>query len=214
MRNLFKRKISLLLIKLLARLHNYSYKNISRLAIKANQGLHPKHRITGYHQFFLNNIREGDRILDIGCGNGALTFDLASKAESVLALDLNKKNITLARKNYSAPNIEYRIGDATQGLFKQEFDVIVLSNVLEHIEDRVRFLSKVKKLGPKFLLRVPLQNRDWLTLYKKELGCEWRLDKTHFTEYTLNSFQKELEKSGLKIKDYSIQFGEIWATAE
>jgi len=37
-------------------------------------------------------------------------------------------------------------------------------------------------------------NRDWITLYKKELGVEWRLDKTHYIEYTLESFEKELEK--------------------
>ena len=37
-------------------------------------------------------------------------------------------------------------------------------------------------------------NRDWITLYKKELGIEWRLDKTHYIEYTLESFKEELEK--------------------
>jgi len=46
---------------------------------------------------------------------------------------------------------------------------------------------------------------------KKELGLEYRLDKTHFIEYTLESFQKELEKAGFKIYNYNIQFGEIWA---
>ena len=54
-------------------------------------------------------------------------------------------------------------------------------------------------------------NRDWITLYKKELGIEWRLDKTHYIEYTLESFKKELEKAGLNLEKYSIQFGEIWA---
>ena len=53
-------------------------------------------------------------------------------------------------------------------------------------------------------------NRDWITLYKKELGVEYRLDKTHYIEYTLESFKKELEKAELKIQNYSIQFGEIW----
>ena len=57
-------------------------------------------------------------------------------------------------------------------------------------------------------------NRDWLTLYKKEIGANWRLDKTHYVEYTLDSFKKELGQSGLKIKSHSVQFGEIWAIVE
>jgi len=54
---------------------------------------------------------------------------------------------------------------------------------------------------------------NWITLYKKELGVEWRLDKTHYIEYTLESFKKELEKAELNLEKYSIQFGEIWAVA-
>ena len=54
-------------------------------------------------------------------------------------------------------------------------------------------------------------NRDWITLYKKELGVEWQLDKTHHTEYTLETFKRELEQAGLSLEKYSIQFGEIWA---
>ncbi len=54
-------------------------------------------------------------------------------------------------------------------------------------------------------------NRDWITLYKRELGLEYRLDKTHFIEYTLKSFEDELKKADLRLIKYSIQFGEIWA---
>ena len=82
---------------------------------------------------------------------------------------------------------------------------------MEHIENRIEFLNKIKNLAPKILIRVPMINRDWITLYKKELGIEWRLDKTHYIEYTLESFKKELEKAGLNLEKYSIQFGEIWA---
>jgi len=56
----------------------------------------------------------------------------------------------------------------------------------------------------KILIRVPMINRDWLTLYKKELGIEWRLDASHYTEYTLDSLTKELKSVDLQIKEYSI----------
>lgn len=86
----------------------------------------------------------------------------------------------------------------------------MLSNVLEYIENRVEFLRIIQTLAPKILIRVPMINRDWITLYKKELGVQWRSDTTHFTEYTLGSFQEEIERVGLRVGYYSIQFGEIW----
>jgi hypothetical protein len=57
-------------------------------------------------------------------------------------------------------------------------------------------------------------NRDWLPLYKKKLGLFYFCDETHYTEYTLESFKEEMEKAGLKIESYSIQFGEIWAVVK
>jgi len=53
-------------------------------------------------------------------------------------------------------------------------------------------------------------DRDWLTVYKKNNGYEYRLDKTHFIEYTLTSLKDELVKSGWEISNYDIRFGEFW----
>jgi len=206
-----KNKIYKALVKFALRLHNFSYKLASRLAIRAEGGLHPKHRLMNYHKFFVDNVSLKDTVLDIGCGNGALTYDLGKKAKKVIGIDLNKENIKIAKEKYPAPNIEYKIGDVTEDLPGQKFDVIILSNVLEHIKNRIEFLNKIKYLAPKLLIRVPMFNRDWIALYKKELGVEYRLDKTHHIEYTLESFKKELEKARLKILSYTVQFGEIWA---
>jgi 2-polyprenyl-3-methyl-5-hydroxy-6-metoxy-1,4-benzoquinol methylase len=209
-----KTKFYRILTKFALKLHNFSYKLSAKLAIKAEGGLHPKHRITNYHQFFVDNINKSDRVLDIGCGNGALTFDLARKAKFVVGIDLNEKNIEVAKRKYKAKNIEYKVGDATKDLSEEKYDVIVLSNVLEHIKNRVEFLRKLKKLAPTILIRVPMINRDWITLYKRELGVEWRSDKTHYVEYTLETFKEELVKAGLNLESYSIQFGEIWAVVK
>jgi len=206
-----KNKIYQTLVKAALKLHNFSYKLSTFFAVKAEGGLHPKHRIMNYHKFFVDNINASDIVLDIGCGNGALDFDVAQKAKKVVGIDLNKQNIEIAKKKYFAPNIKYLVGNATEDLPAQKFNVIILSNVLEHINDRVDFLRKIKDLAPKILIRVPMINRDWITLYKKELGIEWRLDKNHYTEYTLESFKKELSRAELNLENYSIQFGEIWA---
>jgi len=206
-----KRKIISYLLNFFLRLDNYCYKIISKLSIWDNNDIHPKHRIMNYHQFFVDNIGKNDNVLDIGCGNGFVAYDIAQKAKSVLGIDINKQSIKFGRKYYQRENLSFVIGDATKYQLKNNFDLIVLSNVLEHIKNRTAFLKKIRKIAPIILIRVPMINRDWLTLYKKEKGIEFRLDKTHFIEYTIESFEKELKKTGLKIKSYSIQFGEIWA---
>jgi len=199
------------LAKLALRLHNFSYKLATRLAIRAEDGLHPKHRLMNYHKFFVDNVSPEDTVLDMGCGNGALTFDVAKKAKRIIGIDLSKKNIKIAKEKFSRENIEYIQGDILKSLPDEKFDVIILSNILEHIPNRIEFLENLKNKAQKFLIRVPMINRDWITLYKKELGVEWRSDPTHFTEYTLEGFKEELEKVNLNLENYSIQFGEIWA---
>ena len=198
-------------LKILIKLHNNLYKRINFLSRKLNNDIHPKHRIMGYHQFFLDNIDENSRILDIGCSIGNVTYHIAEKAQLVVGIDRDEQAIHRANKIYKRDNIRYIIGDATKFEFNESFDYIILSNVLEHIKDRINFLNKIKNLAKYFLIRVPMIDRSWLVLYKKELGYEYRLDPTHYIEYTLESFQEELESAGFKIGSYSIQFGEIWA---
>ena len=206
-----KIKFYKIIVILMLRLHNFSYKCSGFFSSKIESGVHPKHRLIDYHKFFVENMEPQDVVLDIGCGNGALTFDIAKKAAEVVGIDLNEKNIRIAREKFSAPNIEYIIGDVVKNFPASKFDVIILSNVLEHIEYRTELLNKIKNQGSKILIRVPMVNRDWITLYKRELGIEYRLDKSHFTEYTLESFQDELKRADLRLIKYSIQFGEIWA---
>ncbi len=199
------------IIRILLILDNYIHSKISKFSVKFENGLHPKHRLTKYHQFFLDNVSRNDLVLDIGCGNGYNTHKISEKALSVVGIDIDKENIILARKRFFRSNIEYIQGDATEYLFDKKFNVIILSNVLEHINDRISFLKKIKQLSNKFLIRVPIMNRDWLVLYKKEFKIEYRLDKTHYIEYTIEDLTTEIKKAGLKINNYSVQFGEIWA---
>jgi len=195
-------------------LDNHIYSGISKYAVILEKGIHPKHRLMKYHDFFLNNINPDDTILDVGCGNGLVAYDVAKRAKSVVGIDIDENKIRDAKKNFLLDNIGYICGDIISWQFRQKFDVIIMSNVLEHIKNRIKFLKKIKGLGRKFLIRIPTLNRSWVVLYKRKLGIEYRLDKTHQIEYTVESFVMELEKAGLKINNYSIQFGEIWAVVE
>ncbi|MFZ5365194.1 MAG: class I SAM-dependent methyltransferase [Patescibacteria group bacterium] len=199
-----------ILEKIFVWLHNFSYKAISKIAIKKNNGIHPKHEILGYHQFFVDNVAAGDAVLDIGCGNGLLAGSIAQKAKKVVGIDIVRKNIENAQAHNKSDNLEFILGNAIVYEFNEKFDKIVLSNVLEHIENRIDFLIKTGRLSDLILIRVPLINRDWLAVYKKENGHEYRLDKTHFIEYTVDSLRKELTQAGWNLDSYSIQFGELW----
>lgn len=204
-------RLRLSILKQLLSFDNFLHRWISFFAFENN--LHPKHRLTQYHQFFLDNIGPSDNVLDVGCGLGILARDIAQQANKVVGIDINKQYLATAKEKYNCANLIYIHGDATTYKFKETFDVLILSNTLEHIKDRTNFLKKLKPHARKFLIRVPMINRDWLVLLKKELGIEHRLDPTHFTEYTEKSFKKELTAAGLSIKNLSVRFGEIYCVA-
>ncbi|MBP9762644.1 class I SAM-dependent methyltransferase [Patescibacteria group bacterium] len=204
------RRITQFLLKKSIQLHNYSYHKISEYASALEKDLHPKHAIMDYHRFFVERVTSSDRVLDLGCGNGYLAYDVAEKAKQVVGIDIRPKNIEKAKARFQRPNLSFVVGDATIESFPERFDAIVLSNVLEHIEKRVEFLKKLKGISSKIIFRVPMINRDWTAMYKKLHGFEYRLDDTHFIEYTLETLLAELAEAGWKLDYYQINWGEIW----
>ncbi len=187
-----------------------------RLAVEYDGGIHTKHRHTGYHDFFVRRVRKGERVLDISCGNGALSFDLAEKSgANVAAIDLDPENIKTAQENYAHSRIVYRQCDVLTASLDGSFDTIVLSNVLEHLPNRSEFLRKtVERIRPsRIILRVPVFERDWRVPLKQELGIDFRLDNTHLTEYTLESFAAEMAAANLLVVHQEVRWSEIWAEA-
>ena len=152
------------------KIHNLSYRVAGILSPEIESDrLHPKHRITRYHDWFIKWLKKDWNVLDIGCGNGALAYDMKNSCRSVTGLDILQENITKAQKNYYKEGIEYICADAIDFEYETNFQAIVLSNVLEHIKDRIAFLKKVfakqdKNSPPVLLLRVPMITRDWITI--------------------------------------------------
>ena len=104
--------------------------------------------------------------------------------------------------------------DANTNKSKIKADVIVLSNVLEHIQDRIIFLSNIRNFTDayKILIRVPLFERDWQIPLRKELDIDYFSDKDHKIEHTLDEFEKELSLAKIKIDTITTVWGEIWAS--
>jgi 2-polyprenyl-3-methyl-5-hydroxy-6-metoxy-1,4-benzoquinol methylase len=203
-------------LRFLFRLDARLYLLQGQKAIEYDGGIHTKHRHIRYHDFFASRIRSGERVLDIGCGHGALTYDVAEKAGAqVVGIDLSPDNIALAHQRHAHARVEYRVGDALQDLPDSSFVVVILSNVLEHLPGRPAFLRRVQEAvhPSRFLIRVPLFERDWRVPLKRELGVEWQLDPTHETEYTLESFAEEMAAAGLRLTHREVRWGEIWAEA-
>jgi len=202
-------------LKYLLELDKHLYSEEQIAAVKYGDGTHPKHKLINYKHFFVKNIKPGERILDIGSGNGLLSYEVASKVPgvSVTGIELDIENVEHARKHYKHPNLTFVQGDALKDLPQNKFDVVILSNVLEHIENRIDFLKNiVLQLNPsRLLIRIPLFEREWRTALKKELGIDYRLDDTHFTEYTTESYLAELHLAQLKPTNIEYRWGEIWS---
>lgn len=188
---------------------------LEQTAIRYEGGIHPKHRVMGYHRFFVERIRAGEKVLDVGCGNGSVAFSMAETGAIVTGIDINESLVQSAQRSYKRDNLSFITGDVTKALPSGFFDVVVLSNVLEHIEDRQQFLKYVcEKARPKrLLIRVPMINRNWTVPLRKELGISYLSDPAHFLEYTRHGIEAELRAAGLVIEIVESVWGEFWIQA-
>jgi len=77
--------------------------------------------------------REGERILDVGCGTGQLTAEIASRGAQVVGLDSSTNMLGQARQNY--PGQEFVLADATSFRFPEPFDAVFSNAALHWVKD-------------------------------------------------------------------------------
>lgn len=198
----------------LLQIDNELYKEQGRRAVSFGKGRHTKHKHINYHEFFINRLNDKDKVIDLGCGNGSVAYSIATRVKCiVVGMDFNEANIEYAKLHHESDNIRYFVGDVFKDLPDEEFDVAILSNVLEHLTNRSELLANLTNSSgiKRILIRVPLFERDWRVPLKKELGIEWRLDPTHEIEYTIESFAKEIADAELQVNHMEVRWGEIWA---
>jgi 2-polyprenyl-3-methyl-5-hydroxy-6-metoxy-1,4-benzoquinol methylase len=188
---------------------------ISERAITLGNGEHPKHYLMKYHDFFIKNIEDGETVLDIGCGYGAVSRSIARAHPNslVIGVENNNRRFAQSQKFEAIENLRYIFGEAPDAVSDVKADVIVLSNVLEHIGDRINFLQRVNDMikPNRFLIRVPYFQRDWTVPFRKEIGMSYFNDPTHFIEHTADEFESEMNAANLDIIYIDYVWGEIWA---
>jgi demethylmenaquinone methyltransferase / 2-methoxy-6-polyprenyl-1,4-benzoquinol methylase len=89
------------------------------------------HRVWNKKAARATGLRPGDRALDLACGTGSLTRDLAKEVGPegyVLGVDFSKEMLKAAKER-PATNIGYRLGDATnlEGVASGSFDAVTIA---------------------------------------------------------------------------------------
>jgi trans-aconitate methyltransferase len=91
-----------------------------------------------------------ERVLDIGCGDGKVTAELAAHIPdgSVLGIDSSETMIEFALRRFPPaffPNLQFRLGNATCLTYRHEFDLVVSFASLHWIRDHFAVLAGIKR---------------------------------------------------------------------
>lgn len=93
--------------------------------------------------YLLPHLRPDMTLLDVGCGPGSITADLATRVASVVGIDPSESVIAEARRDH--PEVAFEVGD----LFELDgaWDVVHAHQVLQHLQDPVGALRAMGRLG-------------------------------------------------------------------
>ena len=107
-------------------------------------------------------LKGNERILDIGCGEGKVTAEIANHVPQgfVVGVDSSEEMIMFARSKFSEmeyPNLIFKLMDARQLHFNREFDIVFSNAALHWIVDHRSVLKGIKislKASGKILLQM------------------------------------------------------------
>ena len=140
---------------------------------------------------YLDSFDRGMSILDVGCSGGLLIERLRSMGFSdVAGIDISQAAVTRARKRGL---LDVKVMDASKLVFRKKFDIIIASDVLEHIKDDRKAISawyRALKKGGTLILLVPAFMHLWSTHDVANL---------HYRRYTLTQLALITQKTGFRI---------------
>jgi len=94
--------------------------------------------------FVRPHLKPGDRVLDIGCGDGALVRTLQEFGAVPMGIDLDPEGAQFVEQTYGIPVVvaPFETGD----LAEAQFDAIVATHVIEHVFEPVEAMQKIRRL--------------------------------------------------------------------
>ena len=91
------------------------------------------------------NFNGTENILDLGCGDGSITAQLAEHSPGgfVVGIDSSKNMIDTATKNHKAENLKFELLDINSIDYQNSFDVIISNATLHWVKDHEKLLGNV-----------------------------------------------------------------------
>jgi SAM-dependent methyltransferase len=147
--------------------------------------------------FLLANAGAGERALDLGCGTGVFTAELARAGWHAIGVEVAESALARARAQH--PSIDFRLApiDGPLPLEDFEFDLVWCSEVIEHVADTARWLSELRRVlapGGRLLLTTPSHGRLRVALGGVEHFSDPLGDHLHL--YTSRSLARLLREFG------------------
>jgi trans-aconitate 2-methyltransferase len=96
--------------------------------------------------------KPGERILDLGCGTGALTRQIAAAGAEVVGIDSSTEMIEQARRSF--PQLHFEVADARTFALDREFDAIFSNAVLHWVKEPEQAVARIRaalKCGGRFV---------------------------------------------------------------
>jgi 2-polyprenyl-3-methyl-5-hydroxy-6-metoxy-1,4-benzoquinol methylase len=127
-----------------------------------------------FHRHLRRIIKETIRplkfqsVIDVGCGQGSLLAELRLEFPYIKpsGVDVSESAIELARKR--VPDGDFRVLDITRTSLDAKYDLVLCSEVLEHIPDDVVAIQNLRKMTKEYLLVSTPQGR--MRDFEKEIG--------------------------------------------
>jgi 2-polyprenyl-3-methyl-5-hydroxy-6-metoxy-1,4-benzoquinol methylase len=129
--------------------------------------------------FVLEHVGVGERVLDVGCGDGHIAAELERAARSVLAIDVAREPLRRARARSRTLALKLVAPGGPWPLADCEFDAVWAGDVIEHVADIPGWLSEIRRVlrsGGSLSLSTP----DHGPLTRLRLGLSPRAFAAHF----------------------------------
>ncbi len=139
---------------------------------------------------FASRWASGACVLDLGCGAGYGTAELATRARFAVGIDLAPDAVTYAKSVYTLPNIYFLAGSATSlPLFDESFSLVTAFEVIEHLSDWRLLLSEARRvLDPAGVFLVSTPNKEYYTESRGASGP----NPFHIHEFEFEEFRNAL----------------------